>query len=64
MNDFEDAIDSEVYEAAVGLFGGNDSQAVNWLNTPCLALGSIKPVDANPQDVLAVIWRLNFGCLQ
>lgn len=64
MKDFDETINTAIYEAAVGLFCGDVDLAAKWLNTPCLGLGSIKPIDADPEQVLALIWRLNCGCLQ
>ena len=60
----EKEIDAEVYKAAVGLFGGNEKEAINWLYKPCLALGNKNPADAAPADVLKVIGRLEYGVYQ
>ncbi|MGK8437203.1 antitoxin Xre/MbcA/ParS toxin-binding domain-containing protein [Ectopseudomonas hydrolytica] len=59
----EKEIDEEVLKAATKLFG-NEADAINWLNKPCLALGRLKPADANPAYVLKIIGRLEHGVLQ
>lgn len=64
MNDRENEVDPEVYRAAVDLFGGNEINALNWLQTPCLALGMIKPIDAPACQVILAINRINHGVLQ
>lgn len=62
MNDVaEKVIDKEVFEAAIKLFGGNEAEAINWLNKPALALGGVKPVEANNADVLNLIAQIEHG---
>lgn len=60
----EKEIDKEVLEAVIKLFGGNQIEAMNWLNRPARALGGIKPIDASAEDVLLVINRLEHGIIQ
>ncbi|MDH1077289.1 DUF2384 domain-containing protein [Pseudomonas nitroreducens] len=60
----EKEIDKEVLKAAIELFGGDETEAKNWLSRPARALGGVKPVDASTTDVLLVINRLEHGVLQ
>jgi len=57
----EKVIDKEVLEAAIKLFGENEAEAINWLNKPALALGRVKPVEANNADVLNLIGQIEHG---
>jgi hypothetical protein len=50
-----------VLEAAIRLFGGDEAEAVNWLNKQALALGGIKPVDAPLKDVYRLIQQIEYG---
>ncbi|MCO6060413.1 DUF2384 domain-containing protein [Pseudomonas sp. MOB-449] len=54
-------IDKEVLQAAIKLFGGNEAEALNWLNTPALALGGVKPIDAKAEDVYRLIKQIELG---
>lgn len=57
------AVDTEVLEAATKLFGDYDA-ALKWLNSPSLALGGLKPIDARASDVLVLINKISFGVPQ
>jgi len=57
----EKEIDPELYKAALEFFGGNEEEAVIWLNRPARGLGWIKPVDANAEDVYRLIKQLELG---
>ncbi|MCT5031075.1 MbcA/ParS/Xre antitoxin family protein [Pseudomonas aeruginosa] len=59
MDDKE--IDKDVLEAAIKLFGGNEAEAINWLNKPARALGGVKPVDAKAEDVYRLINQIEYG---
>ncbi|MGX1181570.1 putative toxin-antitoxin system antitoxin component (TIGR02293 family) [Pseudomonas sp. IAP-CY TE4608] len=52
--------DPALLAAAIGLFG-NDALAVKWLTTPARALGGRRPVDADVQEALDVLGRLEHG---
>ena len=56
----------KILVAAVGLFDGNEKEALRWLRNPVKALGNKRPVDmlsndADTQIVLNVIGRLEHG---
>jgi uncharacterized protein (DUF2384 family) len=53
-------VDSEVYAAALKLFG-NREDAETWLKRTQRALGDVKPVDAHPGEVLRLIGQLENG---
>lgn len=55
-----DAIDPVILAAAIQLFG-NEPRAVEWLSTPTRALGVKRPVDADVEQVLELIARLEHG---
>jgi uncharacterized protein (DUF2384 family) len=59
----EKAKDKEILEAATKLFGGDEAEAVSWLNKPALALGGVKPVDALLADVYKLIQQIEYGVL-
>jgi uncharacterized protein (DUF2384 family) len=59
--DVEKETNKEVLEAAIKLFGGDEAEAINWLNKPALALGGNKPVDANKADALKLIGQIEHG---
>lgn len=53
-------IDKELLEAATKLFD-DETKAINWLNQPAIALGGIKPMEAQKEEVLRLIGRLEYG---
>ncbi|MGE8450438.1 MAG: antitoxin Xre/MbcA/ParS toxin-binding domain-containing protein [Pseudomonadales bacterium] len=52
--------DPVLLAAAIGVFG-SEAKAVHWLSTPARVLGHRRPVDADLQEVLDVIGRLEHG---
>lgn len=54
-------VPSDVLKAAISLFAGNESDALNWLNQPTIALGGMKPVDADPAKVKRLVRHIELG---
>lgn len=54
-------VTSDVLKAAISLFEGNEADALNWLNQPAIALGGVKPVDADPADVIRLVRQIELG---
>ncbi len=57
---------NEIFESAIELFDGDESDAREWLRYPLLALGHRKPIDVASTEkgklqVLQVIVRLMHG---
>lgn len=55
-----EAFDPRVLEATVRLFQ-DDALAINWLVKPMRALGGKRPIDADVDDTLTLISRLEHG---
>ncbi|WP_433899308.1 antitoxin Xre/MbcA/ParS toxin-binding domain-containing protein [Pseudomonas sp. PSE1(2024)] len=52
--------DPKLCEAAIRVFG-DESLAEHWLTTPLLALADKSPVDADTEDALELLARLEHG---
>lgn len=52
--------DPKLREAAIRVFG-DESLAEHWLTTPLLALADKSPVDADTEDALELLARLEHG---
>ena len=57
----DNVVTTDVLKAAISLFEGNEADALNWLNQPAMALGGMKPVDADPSDVIKLIEQIEMG---
>lgn len=49
-----------VLDAAVRLFG-DQARAIHWLSNPARALGGKRPLDADAQEILDLLARLDHG---
>ena len=53
-------IDPNVLTAAIGIFG-NATHAKKWLTTPARALGNKRPAEADVEEVMDLIGRIEHG---
>ncbi len=53
-------IDPILREAAIRDFG-DESRAMRWLTTPCQALDGKRPIDADVEEALNLLRRLEHG---
>ncbi|VVM76856.1 hypothetical protein PS631_02114 [Pseudomonas fluorescens] len=60
LDESVDQIDPNVLTAAIGVFGGA-TQAKKWLTTPARALGNKRPAEANIEQVMDLIGRIEHG---
>ncbi|CRM69872.1 type II toxin-antitoxin system CcdA family antitoxin [Pseudomonas sp. 25 E 4] len=60
LDESVDQIDPNVLTAAIGVFG-NATHAKKWLTTPSRALGNKRPAEADTEEVMDLIRRIDNG---
>lgn len=60
LNESVDQIDPNVMTAAISVFG-NATHAKKWLTTPSRALDSMRPAEADTEEVIDLIRRIDSG---
>jgi post-segregation antitoxin (ccd killing protein) len=60
LDESVDQIDPNVLTAAIGVFG-NATHAKKWLTTPSRALDNLRPAEADTEEVIDLIRRIDNG---